>query len=81
MELEHGCRSEYGPLELRIQITSSSNGFMVFVEDSRLHHLIVLEEHVQSELEAAQRLAVRKADEYLAGRNEAAGFEADWRCS
>lgn len=32
MELQHGCREEYGPLELRIQTTDSLNGFTVYVE-------------------------------------------------
>jgi hypothetical protein len=36
MDLEHGCRSEYGPLELRIQTTSVENSFVVYVEDTRL---------------------------------------------
>jgi hypothetical protein len=43
MELQHGCRSEYGPLEFRIQTSASSNGFMVYVEDPRLEHACVYE--------------------------------------
>jgi hypothetical protein len=45
MELQHGCRSEYGPLELRIQITSGLNGFTVYVEDPRLAYHSVVDEH------------------------------------
>jgi len=82
MELQHGCRSEYGPLELRIQITDSLNGFTVYVEDSRLAHQSVVDEHkAQSTLESAQESAVLRADEYLKGRNEDGGHKVDWRCS
>ncbi|HXP83234.1 MAG TPA: hypothetical protein VN841_00850 [Bryobacteraceae bacterium] len=82
MELQHGCRSEYGPLELRIQITDSLNGFTVYVEDSRQAHQPVVDEHeVQSTLESAQESAVLRADEYLKGRNENCGHKVDWRCS
>jgi len=82
MELQHGCRSEYGPLELRVQTTNSLNGFTVYVEDSRLAHQPVVDEHeAQSTLESAQESAVLRADEYLKGRNEESGYKADWRCS
>lgn len=81
MELENGCRSEYGPLELRISATASLSGFMVYVEDSRLEHKVVHEHHAQSTLDEAKASAVVGADAYLAGRNEASSCEADWRCS
>lgn len=81
MELQHGCRAEYGPLELRIQITASVNGFMVYVEDSRLEHRVVYEHEVQSTLESAKESAVLRADEYLNSHDEACQYEADWRCS
>lgn len=82
MELQHGCRSEYGPLELRIQTTSSLNGFTVYVEDPRLADNPVVDEHeAQSTLDSAKESAVLRAEEYLKGRNEESGHQADWRCS
>jgi hypothetical protein len=81
MELQHGCRSEYGPLELRVETTASLNGFTVFVEDPRLKHPVVQEHPAQSTLESAQESAVLRADEYLNSRQEETGHEVDWRCS
>jgi len=81
MELQHGCRSEYGPLELRIQATASLNGFTIFVEDLRLEHAAVYEHPAQSTLEAAKESAVLHADEYLHRRKEESQHTADWRCS
>ena len=57
MDLEHGCRSEYGPLELRIQATSMENGFIVYIEDPRLTHPAVHEQQALSTLEAAKASA------------------------
>jgi hypothetical protein len=81
MELEHGCRTEYGPLVLRIQTTASLNGFTVYVEDPRQENRTVHEHAVQSTLESAKEYAAQRADEYLNGHKEAAPHEADWRCS
>lgn len=81
MEIQNGCRSEYGPLELRIRTTTSLSGFMVYVEDSRLNHKVVDEHHAQSTLVEAQLSAVLRADQYLKSRSEAFQCEADWRCS
>jgi hypothetical protein len=81
MELEHGCRTEYGPLVLRIQTTASSNGFIVYVEDPRLEHRTVHEDAVQSTLESAKEHAALRADEYLNDHKETAQHEVDWRCS
>ncbi len=81
MELQHGCRTEYGPLELRIQITDSLNGFMVYVEDPRLEHPCVHEHAVQSTLESAKDYLVLKAGQYLDGCKESAPHDTDWRCS
>jgi hypothetical protein len=81
LEIQNGCRSAYGPLELRIRTTTSLSGFMVYVEDSRLDHKIVDEHHAQSTLAAAQLSAVVRADQYLKLRNESNRFDADWRCS
>jgi hypothetical protein len=67
MELRYGCRSEYGPLELRIQASASVNGFTVFVEDLRREHAAVFEHPAQSTLESAEESAV--------------SYIADWRCS
>jgi hypothetical protein len=58
MELQHGCRSEYGPLELRIQSGASLNGFTIFVEDPRPEHPAVYEHVAQSSLESAKENAV-----------------------
>jgi hypothetical protein len=81
MELQHGCRSEYGPLELRIQTGVNTNGFTIFVEDRRAEHSGVYEHPAQSTLEAAKQSAVLHTDEYLKGRQEEAQRTADWRCS
>ncbi len=81
MELQHGCRSEYGPLELRIQTSVSTNGFVIFVEDRRLEHAAVYEHPAQTTLESAQKSAVSYADQYLNGRQEESQCKADWRCS
>jgi hypothetical protein len=81
MELQHGCRAEYGPLELRIQTTTSLNGFMVYVEDPRLEHHAVYEHAAQSTLESAKESAVLRADEYLNSRKETSRLAASWRCS
>jgi len=80
-ELQHGCRVEYGPLELRIQVSASSSRFIVYVEDPRLEHACVSEQTVQCSLESAKESAVLRADEYLKGRNEASQHAAEWRCS
>lgn len=80
-DLQHGCRAEYGPLELRIQATSSSNGFIVYLEDPRLEQTRVFEHSVQSTLDAAKERAVSQADAYLNSRNEASAHNAKWRCS
>ena len=80
-ELQYGCRSEYGPLELLIQITASSSGFMIYVEDSRLEHARVFEHAVQSTLESAKESAVVRAEEYLNSLKEASQHTAKWRCS
>lgn len=81
MDLQHGCRSEYGPLELRIQTGASTNGFTVFVEDRRLEHSGVYEHPAQSTLESAKESAVSHADQYLRSRDEEFPHTADWRCS
>ncbi len=81
MELKHGCRSEYGPLELRIQTSASLNGFMVYVEDPRLEHACVYEQAVQSTLESAKDHLVLRAGEYLDSCKEVAQHDANWRCS
>lgn len=81
MDLQHGCRSEYGPLELRIQTTASLNGFAVFLEDRRQEPPAIFEHPEQSTLESAKESAVLQADEYLSSRNEECRYGADWRCS
>jgi hypothetical protein len=81
MELQYGCRSEYGPLELRIQAGVSTNGFTIFVEDRRPDPPAVFEHAAQSTLEAAKDTAVLQAEEYLKERQEQASYPADWRCS
>ena len=81
MDLHHGCRSEYGPLELRIQTTSVENGFIVYVEDSRLTPRAVHEHQALSTLDAAKTYAVLQADDYLKGLGEAHEHLAEWRCS
>lgn len=81
MELQHGCRAEYGPLELRLQVAAASNEFTVYVEDLRLEQARVHEHAVQSSLESAKEYAVLKADEYLKSHEETGPHEAKWRCS
>jgi hypothetical protein len=80
-DLQHGCRAEYGPLELQIQTTPSSNGFIIYVEDHRVEHANVFEQPIQSTLDSAKENAVLRADEYLNGRNEASQHSVEWRCS
>jgi len=80
-DLQHGCRAEYGPLELRIQSTASSNGFVLYVEDPRVEHICVFERAVQSTLESAKENAALYADEYLNGLKQASPHDAQWRCS
>jgi hypothetical protein len=77
----YGCRSEYGPLELRLQATTASNEFKVFVEDARPEHPCVHEYDVQNSLESAKEYAALRADEYLRSHHEATGHKAEWRCS
>jgi hypothetical protein len=81
MELEHGCRAEYGPLGLRIQTTASMNGFTIYVEDPRREHSCVYEQAVQSTLESAKQYLALRAREYLESYQEIAPHEANWRCS
>ena len=81
MDLQHGCRAEYGPLELRIQTTASLNGFTVFVDDPRREHACVYEQAVQSSLESVKDDLILRAREYLASHQEAAPEQAEWRCS
>lgn len=81
MELRHGCRAEYGPLELRLQATAAANEFTVYVEDPRLERPCVHEHEMQSSLESAKEYAALRADEYLGSRKEAAPRKAKWRCS
>ncbi len=81
MDLQHGCRSEYGPLELRIQTTTVENGFIVYVEDPRLEHAAVHEHQALSTLDAAKTYAVSQADDYLRGLGEAQEHTPEWRCS
>jgi hypothetical protein len=81
MELQHGCRAEYGPLELRIQSTISLSGFTVYVEDPRLERPCVYEQAVQSTLESAKKYLVLRAGEYLNSYKEVDQYEANWRCS
>ena len=81
MDLQHGCRAEYGPLELRIQITDRLNGFMVYVEDPRLEQRCVYEQAVQSTLRVRKRLSSLEGQEYLNSYQEAAQHDTDWRCS
>jgi len=81
MDLQHGCRSEYGPLELRIQTTSVENGFLVYIEDPRLTHPAVHEHQALSTLESAKTSAVLQADDYLRSLGETHEHSAEWRCS
>jgi len=80
-ELKHGCRAEFGPLELRIQSTVSSNGFVVYVEDTRLEHPRVYEQSIQSTLESAKEYVALRAHEYLNGKDQVPGPGVNWRCS
>ena len=81
MDLEHGCRSEYGPLELRIQVTSVENGFIVYIEDPRLPSPTVHEHQALSTLDSAKTYATSQADDYLKGLGESQEHLAEWRCS
>jgi hypothetical protein len=81
MDLEHGCRSEYGPLELRIQVTSVENSFIVYIEDTRLTQRAVHEHQALGTLEVAKTYAVLQADDYLEGLGVAHEDSAEWRCS
>ena len=81
MDLEHGCRSEYGPLELRIQATAAENGFIVYIEDPRLTHPAVHEQQALSTLESAKTYALSQADDYLEGLGETHEHSVEWRCS
>jgi hypothetical protein len=83
LDLQHGCRAEYGPLELRIQVTAALNGFSVFVDDPRLEQRCVYEQALQSTLESAKDYVVLRAQEYLDSFEELASAkaEAEWRCS
>ena len=81
MDLQHGCRAEYGPLELRIQITAALNGFSVFVDDPRLERPCVYEQAVQSTLESAKEYMVLRTHEYLDSYHEVVAAVAEWRCS
>lgn len=80
MDLQHGCRSEYGPLDLRIESTTSLNDFIVHVEDSRAESRTVYQQPIQCTLESAKEYVVLRAQEYLDSLNEAGG-RVDWRCS
>lgn len=81
MEIQNGCRAEYGPLELRIQATASVNGFTVYVDDPRLEKPGVLDSAVQSTLESAKEYLARWAAKYLTSLKEDGPHEATWRCS
>jgi len=81
VDLQHGCRAEYGPLELRIQITAALNGFSIFVDDPRLEHSCVYEQAVQATLESAKDYVVLRAQEYLDSYHEVVAAVAQWRCS
>jgi hypothetical protein len=81
MDLQNGCRSEYGPLELRIQATSVENGFIVYIEDPRLTHPAVHEHQALSTIESAKTSAVLQADDYLRSLGETGEHTAEWRCS
>jgi hypothetical protein len=81
MELQNGCRSEYGPLELRIQATSMENGFIVYIEDPRATHPAVHERQALSTLDFAKTYAVLQADDYLRSLGETHEHSAEWRCS
>jgi len=79
LQLEHGCRAEYGPLILRIEATSSMNRFTIFVEDPRLER--VFEHAALNSLESAQEEAVVRANEHLHSGQEPTPGAPEWRCS
>jgi len=81
MNLQHGCRAAYGPLELRIQVSASMNGFSVFVDDPRMERTSVYEQAVQCTLDAAKDYVALRAREYLESYQEVAPADAEWRCS
>ena len=81
MDLEHGCRSEYGPLEVRIQTTSVENSFIVYIEDARLTNRAVQEHQALGTIESAKTYAVLQADDYLRSLGETDEHSAQWRCS
>jgi len=81
MDLEHGCRCEYGPLELRIQTTSLENSFIAYIEDTRLTNRAVREHQALGTIESAKNYAVSQADEYLRRLGETRQHSAQWRCS
>jgi hypothetical protein len=81
IELQHGCRAAYGPLELRIQTSASLSGFTVYVDDPRREDRCVFEQDVRSTLESAKEYVALRAREYLSSYQEADGHEALWRCS
>jgi hypothetical protein len=81
MQLEHGCRSEYGPLVLRIETTTRVNGFVLYVEDPRKESVMVFEHAELSTLECAKDDVVLHADEYLNGNRETTPGAPEWRCS
>jgi hypothetical protein len=82
MELQHGCRTEYGPLVLQIQRSDDEeNRFIVYVEDPRLPDSVVHEHEALSTLESAKESAVLRAKEYLNSSSEPHEYKADWRCS
>jgi len=81
MELQHGCRAAYGPLELQIQTTASENGFTVYVADPRVASATVYEQTIQGTLDSAKEYVILRAHEYLNSFAEAARQEASWRCS
>jgi hypothetical protein len=80
-EIQNGCRTEYGPLELRLEATESANGFRAFVEDHRLEHFCISEDAVQSTLDSAKDQLIQKAGEYLASLKDRSRYTANWRCS
>jgi hypothetical protein len=81
MDLQHGCRAAFGPLELRIQPTAGSNGFTVYVDDPRRKPSGVYEQRIQATLESTKDYLVLRAREYLESYQETAEQEAKWRCS
>jgi hypothetical protein len=81
MDLQHGCRSEYGRLELRIETTSVANGFIVLIEDTRLTHRAVHEHKALGTIESAKTSEAIQADDYLISLGEPHEHLAQWRCS